>query len=102
MHGDEALLALSFIFTIHFFNVHFRPEKFPIDLVVFTGRATTEYMKEEHPLEYQRLVESGALEQRVAAPASRGAYLFGMIFGFASLGVGLFLIGLVLYAVIRG
>lgn len=101
VHGDEALLALSFIFTIHFFNVHFRPEKFPIDLVVFTGRATAEYMQEEHPLEYERLKASGELERRVVPPASRGAYLFGMIFGFASLATGVFLIGLVVYALIR-
>jgi thiosulfate reductase cytochrome b subunit len=102
VHGDEALLALSFIFTVHFFNVHLRPEKFPIDLVVFTGRATTEYMKEEHPREYQRLVESGQLESRIAPPASRATYMWAMVFGFASLATGVFLIVLVLYAVIRG
>jgi len=28
IHSDEALLAAGFIFTIHFFNTHFRPEKF--------------------------------------------------------------------------
>ena len=102
VHGDEALLALSFIFTVHFFNVHLRPEKFPIDLVVFTGRATTEYMKEEHPREYQRLLESGQLESRIAPPASRATYMWAMVFGFASLATGVFLIVLVLYAVIRG
>ncbi|HEX9562383.1 MAG TPA: cytochrome b/b6 domain-containing protein [Gemmatimonadaceae bacterium] len=102
VHGDEALLALSFIFTVHFFNVHLRPEKFPIDLVVFTGRAKAEYMKEEHPLEYQRLVESGRLETLVAPPASRATYMWAMGFGFASLALGLFIIGLVVYAVIRG
>ena len=28
----------GFIFTVHFFNGHIRPEKFPMDLVIFTGR----------------------------------------------------------------
>ena len=37
-HSEEALLAAGFIFTIHFFNSHLRPEKFPMDLVIFTGR----------------------------------------------------------------
>ena len=37
VHGEEALLAVGFIFTIHFFNGHFRPDKFPIDTVIFTG-----------------------------------------------------------------
>jgi len=36
IHSDEALLATGFIFTVHFFNTHFRPEKFPMDIVVFT------------------------------------------------------------------
>ena len=37
IHSDEALLASGFIFTIHFFNTHLRPEKFPMDPVIFTG-----------------------------------------------------------------
>ena len=39
---EEALLAVWFIFTIHFFNTHFRPEKFPIDTVIFTEGAPLE------------------------------------------------------------
>jgi predicted CXXCH cytochrome family protein len=30
LHSDEALLAVAFIFTVHFFNTHFRPDKFPM------------------------------------------------------------------------
>ncbi len=101
VHGDEALLAMSFIFTIHFFNVHLRPGKFPIDLVIFTGRATTEYMKEEHPVEYERLREAGALDALVAPPVSRTAYLWSLVFGFASLGLGILVIVLVLWAVLK-
>ena len=37
IHSDEALLAVSFIFVVHFFNTHVRPEKFPIDTVIFHG-----------------------------------------------------------------
>lgn len=98
VHGDEALLALGFIFTIHFFNVHVRPEKFPIDVVIFTGRARTEYIKEEHPLHYERLRAEGRLEALVAPPPSRSAYLWSVVLGFASLGLGIFLIFLVLWA----
>lgn len=100
VHGDEALLAMGFIFTIHFFNVHFRPEKFPIDLVIFTGRARAEYFEEEHPVEYEREARAGTL-QYVAAP-SRVTYLWSMIFGFASMSLGVLLVGLVIYAVLRG
>ncbi len=101
VHGDEALLATSFIFTIHFFNVHLRPEKFPIDLVIFTGRTTTGYMEEEHPLEYERRRAAGTLEALTAPPASRAWYLWSLVLGFASAGLGLFLAILVLWALLH-
>jgi len=101
IHGDEALLATSFIFTIHFFNVHFRPEKFPIDTVIFTGRATTDYMKEEHSLEYARAEREGRLAERVAPPASRAAYLWSVVLGFIALGIGVVLIILVIWALLH-
>lgn len=100
IHGDEALLATSFIFTIHFFNVHLRPGKFPIDTVIFTGRATSSYMEEEHPLEYARVQAAGGLEARVAPPASRAAYLWSVAVGFTALAVGVALIVLVLWALL--
>jgi len=101
IHGDEALLAASFIFTIHFFNVHFRPEKFPIDTVIFTGRATADYMKEEHGLEYERASQAGTLDERVTPPASRAAYLWSVVMGFIALAIGVLLIILVLNASLR-
>jgi cytochrome b subunit of formate dehydrogenase len=101
IHSDEALLATSFIFTIHFFNVHLRPEKFPIDTVIFTGRATTGYMKEEHALEYERAEREGTLQQRVAPPASQAAYQWSLVIGFASLTLGIVLIVLVLWALLH-
>src|SRR5512144_470906 len=61
VHGEEALLAVGFIFTIHFFNGHLRPEKFPMDMVIFTGRLPEHELKEERPVEYARLVEKGGL-----------------------------------------
>ncbi|MEJ2312384.1 MAG: hypothetical protein P8Y21_12695 [Gemmatimonadales bacterium] len=100
VHGEEAFLALGFIFTIHFFNVHMRPEKFPIDLVMFTGRATAEYMREEHPLEYERLEQEGKLKELEAPPVTRAFYLWAMGFGFTALALGLFLITLLIWTLI--
>jgi cytochrome b subunit of formate dehydrogenase len=98
VHGDEALLAFGFIFTIHFFNVHLRPEKFPIDVVIFTGRATADYMKEEHPLEYERLVREGRTRGLESSRPSRAAYVWAVGLGFAALGLGVSLIALVVWA----
>ena len=36
-HGEEAFLAAGFLFTVHFFNNHWRPENFPLDILMFTG-----------------------------------------------------------------
>ncbi|MGE5144715.1 MAG: cytochrome C, partial [Acidobacteriota bacterium] len=101
IHSDEALLATAFIFTIHFFNVHLRPEKFPIDTVIFTGRATTEYMEEEHPLEMARARSEGTLESRVAPPASRAAQLWSLWLGFISWSVGVVLVVLIIWALLH-
>jgi hypothetical protein len=38
IHSDEALLATGFIFTVHFFNTHLRPEKFPMDTWSLPGQ----------------------------------------------------------------
>jgi cytochrome b subunit of formate dehydrogenase len=100
VHGDEALLALGFIFTIHFFNVHLRPGKFPIDLVIFTGRARAEYFEEEHPLEYARELKDGSLARLEAPEPSHATYLWSMGLGFAALAVGVFLVLLVIYALL--
>jgi cytochrome b subunit of formate dehydrogenase len=66
VHSDEALLAAGFIFTFHFFNGHFRPEKFPLDLVMFSGRITEEEMKHERGRQYERLSRTGELDKLVA------------------------------------
>ena len=47
VHGEEALLAVGFIFTFHFFNGHVRPAKFPMDTVIFTGRISEHELKAE-------------------------------------------------------
>ena len=58
VHGEEALLAVGFIFTIHFFNSHLRPEKFPMDMVIFTGRVSHDELAHERPAEYARIAET--------------------------------------------
>jgi cytochrome b subunit of formate dehydrogenase len=103
MHADEALLASGFIFTIHFFHVHLRSEKFPLDAVMFTGRATRHYMEEEHPLVELRLgsgpIPGGIVVDAEAPPPTRRQSLTAAVLGFLALGVGVALIGMILWAV---
>jgi cytochrome b subunit of formate dehydrogenase len=65
IHSDEALLAVGFIFTVHFFNTHLRPEKFPMDIVVFTGRMPLAEFRRDKPAEYDALVQAGTLDQHL-------------------------------------
>ena len=69
IHGEEGLLAVGFIFTIHFFNSHLRPDKFPMDPVIFTGRITAHELQEERPAEYERLRAAGLLDEIEVGPA---------------------------------
>ena len=69
VHGYEAMLAIVFIFTIHFFNAHLRLEKFPVDDVIFTGQLSEEEFKLERPAQYDRLVASGELDELREPPA---------------------------------
>lgn len=100
IHSDEALLATGFIFTIHFFNTHFRPGVFPMDPVIFTGRLPLEEFIDERPREYEQLVAKGELDKYIvgAPPAwlSWGAVIFGFIF----LLTGLIVIGAILYGMV--
>jgi cytochrome b subunit of formate dehydrogenase len=96
IHSDEALLASGFIFTIHYFNTHLRPEKFPMDPVIFTGRVPLEELQHERPLEYQRLTSSGTLEGRITGPQASWLTDAGVIFGFLLVAVGFLLLVLIL------
>ncbi len=102
IHSDEALLAVGFIFTIHFFNTHFRPDKFPMDPVIFTGRVSLDELKFDKPDEYRRAVESGELESRLADPFPHRAELAVRAFAWTALAVGLTLIALIVYTMLFG
>ena len=98
VHSDEALLAVSFIFVVHFFNTHFRPEKFPMDTVIFTTGTPLEEFKQDRPREYKQLVDSGKLETMFLPEPPEMAVKLWRRFGFTALTIGLVLIGLIVYA----
>jgi hypothetical protein len=98
IHSDEALLAVGFIFMFHFFHAHLRPESFPLDPVIFTGRVPLSRFKEERPVEYQRLVQTGSLETRLVAPPTREQIRMAGIFGFAAMAVGIGLMLAILWS----
>jgi cytochrome b subunit of formate dehydrogenase len=100
IHSDEALLAVGFIFTVHFFNTHFRPDKFPIDTTIFTGSMSVEELKEDRPRQYKILIESGELDERLVDPPPEWLIKTSKIFGFSALFIGLTIIILIIYSMI--
>jgi cytochrome b subunit of formate dehydrogenase len=99
VHSDEALLATGFIFTVHFFNTHGRPEKFPMDFVIFNGQITKEEFIEERGDQWKRYEEAGVTEQFKVPKPSGILYDFVLKgFGFLALFTGLTLACLMFYA----
>jgi cytochrome b subunit of formate dehydrogenase len=92
VHSTQALLATGFVFAIHFFNTHFRPDKFPADMSVLTGLVSEEEFEEERSDQYQRLKREGKLDElRREAPSLLTLWCI-RIFGFLALAIGLTLL----------
>jgi cytochrome b subunit of formate dehydrogenase/nitrate/TMAO reductase-like tetraheme cytochrome c subunit len=102
IHSDEALLATGFIFLFHFFHTHLRPESFPMDPVIFTGSQTLERFKHERPVEYQRLVDNGTLEQYFVPPPTKAQIQVAHVFGFAAVAAGIWMAVLIFRAIASG
>ena len=100
IHSDEALLAAGFIFSIHFFNTHFRIEKFPMDTVIFSGRVSKNELLHERRRWYDRMVTEGRLEEyRVRDEWLRWKNI-ARAFGYFFFGLGVLLLLLIIYAMI--
>ncbi len=99
IHSDEALLATGFIFTVHFFNTHGRPEKFPMDFVIFNGELPKEEFIEERGDQWKRYEEEGILDNYIKEKPSGIAYDFFIKgFGFTAVIIGVALLVLMIYA----
>jgi cytochrome b subunit of formate dehydrogenase/nitrate/TMAO reductase-like tetraheme cytochrome c subunit len=94
-HGEEAFLAVVFLFTVHFFNNHFRPDKFPVEVVMFTGSVPLDEYKKDHAVEYERLIASGQLERHLVDPPSALRLKLSKLLGFVLIAIGLTLLTLV-------
>jgi cytochrome b subunit of formate dehydrogenase len=100
IHSDEALLAVGFIFTVHFFNTHLRPEKFPMDIVVFTGRMGLDEFKQDKPEEYDALVRTGELDKHLVEPYQPIVIRVIRVFGWTALAIGFSIVVWIIYAML--
>ena len=88
IHSDEALLAAGFIFTFHFFNVHFRIEKYPMDTVIFSGKISKTELLEERGRWFERMFREGKLESLRAGDEWEGWKPIAKTFGFIAFSIG--------------
>lgn len=102
IHSDEALLAVGFIFTIHFFNTHLRPEAFPMDPVIFTGRIPLSELEHDRGREFEEMKASGELTQKMTHPIKGRIIKLMYAFGLTCLAVGITLVVLIIYSMLFG
>jgi hypothetical protein len=86
---------------VHFFNGHLRPEKVPMDTVIFTGRLPEEELAEERPAHYERLKASGELENLRVPPPARRVRRVGVAVGTVAIVLGITMVILTVYALTR-
>lgn len=98
IHSEEGLLAILFIFMIHFVNTHLRPGSFPMDMVVFTGVESEHEYKTKRKLEYDRMVKEGKLESRLGTAPQKWEINVSRVVGFTAIAIGLTLLGLTISA----
>jgi cytochrome b subunit of formate dehydrogenase len=101
IHGEEALLAVGYIFVVHFFNEHLRPHNFPMDITIFTGSQTEEEFRERHPEEYARVAGAGHLTRLRTQPPPTWAVRTSRLLGGAAVVIGIVLIVLTAHAFLR-
>ena len=104
IHSYNVMLLAALIVTYHFVDVHLRPNKAPLDGVMFTGRATFAYMQEEHPLLAEAIgdpaagpVSARAVRDRVAPPPPTWMRRVHVALGMVALALGALLVGLSLW-----
>lgn len=98
VHSQFAIYTAGFLFLIHFYHSHFRPEKFPMDLSVLTGLVSEEHLRKYRPEYIARLEREGKLrELRQPAPSRRRLWL-NIIGGLIIFAIGFCLLAITLLA----
>jgi cytochrome b subunit of formate dehydrogenase len=92
LHRAEAVLAVTYIFIVHFFIGHLRPSSFPMNEAMFSGSVPMEEAIEEKPAWVERIQGEGRLglvSRPAPGPWYRAAYF---VFGYAVVISGLYLL----------
>jgi cytochrome b subunit of formate dehydrogenase len=102
IHSTQALLATGFVFAVHFFNSHLRPDIFPIDRSVLTGLVGEEEFQETRPEFMERLQQQGRLDALRTTAPGRGVFWLITAAGYVALFVGMALLAGMIFAGLGG
>ena len=92
LHRAEAILAVAYIFIVHFFIGHLRPFSFPMNEAMFAGSVSLEEAMEEKPRWVERLKSEGKIDVAMAAQPAPWYRALYFVFGYAALVFGLYLL----------
>lgn len=92
LHRAEAILAVSYIFIVHFYVGHLRPSSFPMNEAMFAGSVSVEELTEEKPAWMEQLQNEGKIETVKTKTPSLFYRITYFIFGYAALGLGVYLL----------
>jgi cytochrome b subunit of formate dehydrogenase len=92
LHRAEALLAMLYIFIVHFTIGHLRRGMFPMNECMFAGSVELEKERQEKPLWIARLQAEGRLEDAIVPGPPRWFRILYLVFGYSALAVGLYLL----------
>jgi len=62
LHGRESIVIFLLLFVWHLYDVHLRPEVFPMDWSWITGRIRLADLEARHRAEYERLRRAGSID----------------------------------------
>jgi cytochrome b subunit of formate dehydrogenase len=68
LHLYEAIMAVALKFVVHIMVVHLRPETFPLDKTIFSGKTTAARIRQDHPGEWPE--KAGSLAKSPLIPDS--------------------------------
>ena len=92
LHRAEAILAVTYIFIVHFFIGHLRPSSFPMNEAMFSGSVPLKEAIEEKPAWVERLQNTGRLGEVSAVAPVLWYRVVYFVFGYAALIFGVYLL----------
>ena len=92
LHRAEAVLAVSYIFIVHFFINHLKPTSFPMSETMFSGNISLEDLMNEKSEWAARLEKEGQLKNRIVDPPKFWFRAIYYAYGLTAVGVGIYML----------